>query len=58
MVKKTIDLTAFGILILSIWVFVTIVTKEIGFVGIVGLVGSTILIIVEGYFLFEKWLRK
>lgn len=50
------DFLAIGIIILSIFIFMISQEYE-GLIKLTGLVGSTILIIVESFFLYQTWVN-
>lgn len=60
--KRTIDLTAFGIILISISILINLFdVNSVFLLGLkfwAGLIGAITLIIVESYFLFEKWIIK
>ena len=56
MAKRVGDLLAWGIFLLSIFIFFQAL-KTTGVLMIIGLIGAIILFIVEGYYLLN-WLRR
>jgi len=55
MKKNVSDLMGMGIFLISIWIL-TFLTETVERLGLwAGIVGSVMLIIVEGYFLIKSW---
>lgn len=56
--KSTIDIMAFGSLLIGIWLVTNLLNKftQVGFWC--GLIGGIVYIIVEGIFLVNRWRKK
>lgn len=57
MTKKIGDLLALGLLAISVWILTSVTNALIEIGKLIGLAGAVIIIIVEGYFIWDKWIR-
>ena len=55
MARKTIDILSLGLLIQSIFIVLLAWSLENTLIKLIGLIGSSIVILVELVFLYEKW---
>lgn len=53
--KKISDILALALLLLGVWMFMSIMKILPDLASIIGIVGSVILIISQGWFLINKW---
>lgn len=55
--KKTLDLTAVALIIQAIFIFV-LALRERGILMLTGIIGTIMILVVEGYFLINKWWKR
>lgn len=55
MARKTIDILSLGLLIQSIFLLLLAWTLDSLLIKLTGIIGSSIVILVEVVFLYEKW---
>lgn len=57
MARKTIDLLSLGLIIQSIFIIILAWSLENLLIKLTGIIGSSIVILVELVFLYEKWFK-
>lgn len=57
MARKTIDLLSLGLIIQSIFIIILAWGLENLLIKLTGIIGSSIVILVELVFLYEKWFK-
>jgi len=55
--KKIGDILSIGLVGISVWILTVVTNTLTEFGKIVGLVGAVITLIVEGYVIWDKWVR-
>jgi|GEM_PF-6795403 len=57
MARKTIDILGLGLIIQSIFIILIAWSSEVILIKLMGILGSSIVILVELIFLYEKWFK-